>query len=157
MLKTTTAAIALLLTSFLTTGASADTIRSNSTLYNTITEMPTAIELPGGTTVLGGGSSTGVIVQEDGTQSMQYCVNTGVQREDGNNLGAGHCTIVYDNGDLLWVSFHADGSGEASTWTVIGGTGEWEGATGGGTTELVSMRGDGRSWTATSKGKIKTK
>ncbi|MCR9277918.1 MAG: hypothetical protein NXH85_08065 [Pseudomonadaceae bacterium] len=135
----------------------ADTIDTSATIYNTITEMPTEIQLPGGAVVLGGGYSQGVIVQDDGAQSMQYCANTGVKQDDDNNLGAGHCTVVYDNGDLLWVSFHSDGSGGPSTWTVIGGTGEWEGATGGGTTTFVSARGDGRSWTATSKGKIKTK
>ncbi len=149
--------IALLSTILLANFSLADTTNTSATIYNTVTEMPTEIALPGGTVVLGGGNTQGVIVQDDGTQSMQYCANTGVKTDGEGNLGAGHCTIVYDNGDLLWVSFHSDGSDGPSTWTVIGGTGAWAGATGGGTTAFVSARGDGRSWTATSKGKIKAK
>jgi hypothetical protein len=74
-------------------------------------------------------------------------------------VGVGYCRQVYDNGDWLWVSFtqqFSNGVGVAN-WTVVGGTGKYEGATGSGTTTDVSQRGDGRAWASQAKGTIKTK
>ena len=66
--------------------------------------------------------------------------------------------IFADNGDVLWVSFVNRGPGSTGNWTVMGGTGEYEGATGGGTsTPPISTRGDGLGWTNTSTGTIVTK
>ena len=69
--------------------------------------------------------------------------------------GAGFCTVVQANGDVLWVWYKINGGG-AANWGVIGGTGEYEGATGGGTSSMVSQGGDGRSWVSKITGSVTT-
>lgn len=71
--------------------------------------------------------------------------------------GAGYCTIIPDNGDMLYVSFVLGAADQPATWTVMGGKGGYEGGTGGGTTATVSRRGDGRAWTRKSTGTITTR
>ena len=72
--------------------------------------------------------------------------------------GAGYCTIVNPDGDILWVWFQNGGGGQSGgTWGVIGGTGSYAGASGGGTSSApTSMSPDGRSWINTSTGTITT-
>ena len=93
-----------------------------------------------------------------GETTSQWC--NGEQYRDAKGTpmyGAGYCTIFNDNGDILWVSFMNSGEGKPGTWAVIGGTGQYQGATGSGTTEQVSRRSDGYAWTSKSKGTLTTK
>ena len=71
--------------------------------------------------------------------------------DDGPVAGGGYCTIIGQNGDMLFVWF---GGGR---WGVINGTGDWAGATGGGMTEPVSQNPDGFAYVNRSKGEIKLK
>jgi hypothetical protein len=68
----------------------------------------------------------------------------------------GYCTRVYDSGDLMWISIRGK-SAEASEFTILGGTGRFAGATGGGTTRVVTVRGDGRENTFRNVGTLTTK
>jgi hypothetical protein len=70
---------------------------------------------------------------------------------------AGHCVIYDDNGDAYWASFSSKAGQTTWTWTVLGGTGHYDGATGGGTTTQGSLRGDGLAWIVKNEGSITTK
>jgi hypothetical protein len=115
------------------------------------------ISLPDGRRAMVGGQWHATIVTDDTDEVMsQWC--TGQQGLDENGQptgGAGYCTILNDAGDVLWVGF-AGTAGEPGRWVVLGGTGAWAGATGSGTTTMVSQRADGRAWTSKSEGTITT-
>ncbi len=68
----------------------------------------------------------------------------------------GYCTRVYDNGDPMWISVTGK-SAEASGFTILGGTGRFAGATGGGTTRVTSARVDGREDTFKNVGSLTTR
>jgi hypothetical protein len=68
----------------------------------------------------------------------------------------GHCTRVYDSGDLMWISITGT-KAEVSEFTILGGTGKFAGASGGGTTTVTSMRGDGLVNTFKNVGTLTTK
>lgn len=111
----------------------------------------------GGQSRVGNLSQASIVNDETGERSAQWC--RGNTMLDGNGMPAvqvGFCTVVYDSGDLLWISYLGTQGGE-NTYTVIGGTGQYEGATGGGVNRIVSQRGDGRSWTSKAEGTITTR
>jgi hypothetical protein len=54
----------------------------------------------------------------------------------------GSCTASDGNGDV-WSAWY-NNKGDKRVWTVISGTGKFEGMTGGGTTRLLGATGDGR-------------
>ena len=115
-----------------------------------------AFESPAGNKGRFGTVNHGTVVREDGTLASQWCNGEIGEGDDGQPTGfAGYCTIIEDNGDVLWVSFLGTPE-EGLTWSVMGGTGQWAGATGGGTSEMVSMRADGEAWTSKATGKITT-
>jgi hypothetical protein len=68
----------------------------------------------------------------------------------------GYCTRVYDGGDLMWISITGK-SAEASEFTILGGTGKFAGATGGGTSKVISTDRDGRENTFKNIGTLTTK
>lgn len=100
--------------------------------------------------------SHATLVRDDGPTASQWCTQEIGEGDDGMPTGfAGYCTIIEDNGDNLWVSFIGTPT-DGITWTVMGGTGQWAGATGGGTSEMVSQRADGQAWTSRATGTITT-
>jgi hypothetical protein len=155
MNKFISAAIATSL-GFLALGAWADTEQIDSTSYQVVLEEGTPYTTPQGNTVMLGGQNHGSVVAADGQVSSQYCTGNTMTGEDGAPAnGAGFCTVVQPNGDVLWAWFKIEGGGKNS-WGVIGGTGQYEGATGGGTSAIVSRGGDGRSWVSKVSGSIET-
>jgi hypothetical protein len=141
--------------------AAADTQQTSSTGYFTGLDQGEVIQQPDGSKVRVGMRSHANLVAESGPlkgqTASQWC--DGMALLDGAGaatVNVGYCTLVYDNGDRLWVSY-LNKPGQAGQWTVIGGTGRFEGATGSGSGEMVSQRGDGMSWTNQSKGTITTK
>lgn len=138
--------------------AYAETEQVNSTSNWVTTDPGQPVEMPSGAkgrTVM---RSHATVVQADGEVSSQWCTGHRGVDAGGQAGGAGYCTIISDNGDMLYVSYVlGSGEGEAATWTVMGGTGAYAGASGGGTSTNVSQRGDGRAWTSTSTGTITTK
>lgn len=137
--------------------ALADTEEVDSTLYWVQTDPGQAVEMPSGTkgrTVI---RNHATVVQADGDVSSQWC--TGHQGVDGSGRagGAGYCTSISDNGDMLYLSYVLGAEDEPANWTVMGGTGVYEGATGSGTSTITSLRGDGRAWTSRAQGSITTK
>jgi hypothetical protein len=157
-MKKTLIRAAALVASSVAVFAYAETEQVSSTSYWVQTDPGQPVEMPSGAkgrTVM---RSHATVVQADGEVSSQWC--TGHQGVDagGQAGGAGYCTIVSDNGDMLYVSYVlGNGEDQPATWTVMGGTGAYAGATGGGTTSTVSQRGDGRAWTSSSQGTITTK
>lgn len=140
--------------------AIAETQDVSTTNYGVVVESGDIIETPAGTRVAVGELVHLSIVNE-GTEEQQSQWCRGESELDGpsavSGRAAGYCTIIADNGDVLWVSYFSPGNGQPTLWNVMGGTGEYEGATGSGTTQLTSERGDGEAWTSQSTGTLTTK
>ncbi len=135
----------------------ADTQKVNSASYGVITQDATEITMPNGSKVMVGARNHAVLIGEDGDSFSQWCTGSTVTETSGQATGAGSCAAIADNGDVLWVWFLNAGPGSEGAWGVIGGTGQYAGASGGGKTQPGKLLGDGRSFTGTSTGKIKTK
>ena len=134
----------------------ADTMQVTNTTHQVVMNEGNRFESPTGAKGYYGAVSHGTLIREDGTLASQWCTQEIGEGDDGQPTGfAGYCTIIEDNGDTLWVSFLGTPA-EGISWTVMGGTGQWAGATGGGTSQMVSQRADGESWTSTSTGTITT-
>ena len=142
---------------FITLGACADTEQIDITAYHVVTQEPTPYTTPQGNIVMLNGQNHASAVAADGDVASQYCGGNGFPNAEGGGLanGAGFCTSVQANGDVLWIWYKINGA-EPTTWGVIGGTGEYEGATGGGTSSIVSQGGDGRSWVSKATGSVTT-
>ena len=145
-----------ILLGFFALSACADTETIDSTSYHVVLQEPTPYETPQGRTVMLGGQNHASVVAADGEVSSQYCTGNAMAAEGGGmQIGAGFCTVVAANGDALWIWFRNEAD-KPTTWGVIGGTGQYAGATGGGTSTMVSQGGDGRSWVAKATGTVKT-
>ena len=136
--------------------ALADTAKVDSTLYWVQTDAGQVVEMPSGTKGRTVVRNHVTVVSADGEVSSQWC--TGHQGVDGSGRagGAGYCTSISDNGDMLYLSYVMGAEDEPASWTVMGGTGAYEGATGSGTSITTSLRGDGRAWTSRAQGSITT-
>jgi hypothetical protein len=147
---------ATLLTTLSVNGFAA-TVQVANTSYGVVTRQPEETTLPNGAKGMIGGQNHAVVVDDEtGEAASQWCF--GGQVEDANGRhGGGYCTIFYDNGDVLRISFTTTEPGTPLQWAVMGGTGRWAGATGGGTSTQESVRSDGRSWTSKAKGTITTR
>ncbi len=140
-------------------GAFADTEQLDAIGYNVVTKLGEKTKLANGDVVLVGGEGHASIVNsKTGEQTSQYCnIDTWVDANDVQTGGVGHCSVFYDSGDVAWVSVAQTTVDQPVTWTVIGGTGKYAGATGGGMSKVVSTRGDGYASTYEISGKIVTK
>jgi len=117
------------------------------------------IDLPNGKKIRVGFRSHATIVdQSTKEESSQWCTGEAQLNAAGEEtIQAGYCGLVADNGDTLWLSFFVPSPRADGTWTVIGGTGRYDGASGGGTSTVASQRGDGYAWTLKSSGTLATK
>ena len=131
----------------------AETMQVKSTTYWVIVDPGRAVEMPSGAKGMATMRVHGTSVRADGVASSQWCTGHQGVSAAGDRGGAGYCTMIADNGDMLYVSFMT-GADDASAWTIMGGTGGYAGATGSGTSTTVSRRGDGMAWTSTSEGTI---
>jgi hypothetical protein len=140
-------------------GAFAATEEVDVTIYGVETQRGEAVALPNGTKVTGGGQTHGTVVnRKTGEVTSQWCSAATFQDGAGNQTSqGGACTAFYDDGTLLHVSYLGAAPDAGNTWTVMGGTGRYAGATGGGSCKNDSMRSDGFAWTASCKGSIVTK
>jgi hypothetical protein len=99
----------------------------------------------------------GVVIADDAENPFhlmsQDCAGTGLATADGMPIRtAGYCAGRDDDGNMWWLSYWNDAEG--GTWTILGGTGTFEGMEGGGTTRVEALDPDGRftirwqgSWT----------
>jgi hypothetical protein len=102
-------------------------------------------------------SQASILNDETGERSVQWCRGNALLDDTGMpTTQVGFCTVVYDSGDLLWISYLGNAESGENTYTVIGGTGQYEGATGGGVNRVVSQRADGRTWTSKAEGTLTT-
>lgn len=143
--------VVTILSFFLTSSVLADTQKIDNTAYGVVIERPMEVTMTNGAKVMTGGLFHANSVDANGEVNSQWCRSTTALGDEGPVAGGGYCTIIAENGDLLFVWF---GGGN---WGVINGTGRYEGATGGGTTTGVSQNPDGYAYTNKSKGKIKLK
>lgn len=137
----------------LTAFAQAETMQVESTTYWVIVDPGQPVELPSGAKGMATMRVHGTSVRSDGVTNSQWCTGHQGVSAQGQQGGAGYCSIIADNGDMLYVSF-INGADGMTKWSVMGGSGGYAGATGGGTSKTVSERGDGQAWTTTSTGKI---
>jgi hypothetical protein len=74
------------------------------------------------------------------------CYSTFIATADGaSGKGGGYCQGLDKDGDLWWIHFQGDFTG--GTWTLMGGTGKFDGIKGGGTYKPVAQLEGGRSMT----------
>jgi hypothetical protein len=137
--------------------AVAETQKIDNNSYGVVTIDATEITQPNGHKAMVGGQNHSVIVNSDGETFSQWCQGSAITESDGLVTQAGSCAIIAEDGDVMWVWFRNSGPGSEGTWGVIAGTGEYAGATGGGKTKPGKLLGDGRAFTSTSTGTIKTK
>jgi hypothetical protein len=144
---------------FFSLTASADTQKVSNVGYAVALDRGQVIDLPNGRKIRVGARSHGSLVdQNTKEESSQWCTAEAQLNAAGEETSqVGYCAVVADNGDTLWLSFFIPGPQEGGNWTVIAGTGRYEGATGGGTTAVASQRGDGYAWTTKSTGTLTTK
>jgi hypothetical protein len=134
----------------------AETIQVSNVSYQVVMDEGNRFESPTGAKGYYGVTTHATLVRDNGALASQWCLQENGEGDDGQPTGvAGYCTIIEDNGDVLWVSFLGTPA-EGVSWTVMGGTGQWAGATGGGTSEMVSQRADGEAWASKSTGTITT-
>jgi hypothetical protein len=136
--------------------AAAETRQVSATIYATNFEEPKSEKLGAtGVDLSYGRLLNGHTVSSTGEFSSQWCQIT-TAGKDGQSLGgAGFCTVIEENGDMFWVWLRVTGD-TTNDWGLIGGTGQYVGATGGGTTKLVKTLPDGTQMYE-SKGTVTTK
>ncbi len=133
----------------------ADTQTIDAMVYAVEISANQDIEAPNGHTVNAGGLTHGTIINSNGDKSSQWCRGATVADGDAFIGGAGFCSIVNDSGDYLWIWWRPSGPG-TNDWGVIGGSGAWAGATGGGVNTITTQFPDGRAWISHSEGTITT-
>ncbi len=76
--------------------------------------------------------------------ATQTCSGTNILTENGEPvLSRGSCSMIDADGDVWFLSYHNEVAKE-NTWKITGGTGKYEGMTGGGTTTpLAASPADG--------------
>jgi len=87
----------------------------------------------------------GVILADDPKSSLhralQDCSGTNLLNRKGDMQGGGgYCDMVDADGDIMWIDWRSHGTG--SDWSVIGGTGKYKAASGGGTTQNILQAKD---------------
>ncbi len=152
MKKTMIAVFAACLAPF----AQAETMQVSSTTHWVTVDPGQPVQMPSGAKGMRTMRLHGSVVGSDGMHASQWCTGHSGVSADGAPGGAGYCTMITDDGDMLYISYMTDGATGKSMWSVMGGTGAYAGATGSGTTSLVSRRGDGLAWTSTAEGSITT-
>lgn len=90
----------------------------------------------------------GVVIADDANSplhlSSQDCYGSTVVDGTGEPKGgAGSCDGVDRDGDVWWIWWR--NAPDSRTWGFIGGTGKWQGVTGGGTTGVLAAMPDGRT------------
>ena len=141
------------------TTASAATEQLAITAQFVVTELGEEIALPDGRKLrIGMQNHAAVVNDQTGEVTSQWCSGHEHLDAAGASMAtAGYCTVFYDSGDVLWLSFTGTTNDQPGTWTVMGGLGKYVGATGGGTFKTTSMRSDGFALTQTGTGTVTTK
>jgi hypothetical protein len=141
------------------TTAVAATEQMSATGYNVLTKQGEKITLPNGTVIMTGAQDHSSLVNDKtGEQTSEWCYfDSWLDNKGATKAFTGHCSHFYDNGDVLFVAVTGTTNDQPLTWTVIGGTGKFVGASGGGTTKYTSERSDGYAATYKATGTITTK
>jgi hypothetical protein len=137
--------------------AGADTRKVSWTQYNVGLETGEAIASADGSKMRVGQRTHILLVDASGATLSGWCTGQeDLTAAEESVQGGGYCAIYEDNGDMFYVGYVNKGT-EPTSWTVTGGTGKYEGATGSGKTTFVSQRGGGGAWTFKSEGSMTTK
>ncbi len=155
-MKTFKTVLLLVASSLWSLSLAADTREVSNIIYNVNVDDGEEITTPAGDQLTVGVGSHGSVQDEvTGESFSQWCTGQ-LAPVEGGLMGAGYCTLIADSGDVLWVSYVLHGA-EPTTWTTMGGTGQYAGASGSGTTVVVSQRADGQAWTSKATGTLTTK
>jgi len=136
--------VCMLLAAAVATPSSAAEVKAaGSATYITVSSEST----PHGEMTLEREHSKTVILADDPNApihlSTQDCSGTNLIGADGVPIVAsGYCDGADKDGDIWWIWFHNSAAG--NKWGFLGGTGKFEGVTGGGTTEQQVFMPDGR-------------
>lgn len=122
--------------------AGAETRQLASTIYTVTVEQPTTGDLRDGTSFSRGGLIQGQILGDDGLHWSQWCRNSTAAKEGRLVGGGGFCTTFTETGDMIWIWLRSV-SNASLEWGVIGGTGQYQGATGSGKSEQTKTLADG--------------
>ncbi|UCF38368.1 MAG: hypothetical protein JSU96_05830 [Acidobacteriota bacterium] len=101
-------------------------------------------------TVLVHETSRGFAVPETEPVQNEDCWGTRLMKSENNWTGGGFCVGVNTEGDMYWVWWKGNQDGE--TWGYLGGTGRFEGRSGGGDSRMIRTWADGKaaySWDGT--------
>jgi hypothetical protein len=127
----------------------ATTAQAQQTGSGTATYVPAKIkkmELPDGTMLERSHLRTVVVADDPAVpfhMSTQDCLGTNILDAEGNLLtGRGYCDGVDGDGDVWWIWWNNGPTG--GDWGFMGGTGKYEGITGGGTTTFEGATPDSR-------------
>ena len=98
-----------------------------------------------GGNMLGQDHLKGVMLADGGTGpfhlAVHDCLSSMVAGPDGAPQQInGVCDAIDKDGDVFWMWFH--NQGETHVWTFMGGTGKFDGITGGGTTKELASKPD---------------
>lgn len=143
----------------LASSALADTQQIAVTGYTVVTKMAEKFTFPDGRTVMAGEENHSTLVNDKtGETTSQWCSGDAYPDAAGKVTSfVSRCTVVYDAGDAVWLSVVGGAEDQPANWTIVGGTGRFVGATGGGTARVVSRRGDGYGFTQKATGTLTTK
>jgi len=90
--------------------------------------------------------TAGFVLADEGSpfhRAEQDCSGAEILAADGKHLGAaGSCIATDPDGDVWWIWWRGDGKG--GTWGFLGGSGKFEGITGGGSTRRALEWPSGR-------------
>ncbi len=139
--------------------ANAATEQLSLTGYDVVTKLGEKETLQNGMIIVVGEQDHASIVNDKtGEQTSQWCnYDYWPDAKGMPTHSVGHCTIFYDNGDLAFIATTGSTNDQPLSWTVLGGTGKYVGATGGGTSKMTSMRSDGYAATFKASGTVTTK
>jgi hypothetical protein len=91
-------------------------------------------------------TTTGFVLSDEGNpfhRAEQDCSGAEIVAADGKSRsGAGSCVAIDPDGDVWWIWWRGDAKG--GTWGFLGGTGKFEGITGGGSLRYALAWPDGR-------------
>lgn len=135
--------------------AFAETMEVEIKVYGVAVEQDETSNSTSGHVVDRGGLSHETTVYSNGEVFSQWCSGTTVNNGDAEIGAGGYCAGENRDGDYLWIWWRSTGP-DSNDWGVIGGSGRYAGATGGGTNKVITQFPDGRAWTSEAKGTIKT-
>ena len=127
---------------FLSGTALAETLTIESTGHYVRVNDPEMLELEGENEVYLGYQRHIAVEAKDGQTESHWCYGANIIGEESLAFGGGYCIAIDEDGDAYWTWFQVRRRG-GFDWQVMGGTGKYEGSTGGGESIATNVMPDG--------------